>query len=134
VSCSPFCALPPYCGPPGYITVCELFTVHCTNIGLWSMEQHRSHTASYAEPTQFSVGYLINKAWGGVWYMGNIPRPRAVLGRNAIPQPPEVPYCYYKLVTNVIRAVKKKCHTRGIWSDIPQLSASQHSGLKPPSL
>ena len=25
-----------------------------------------------------------------------------------IPQTPEVPYCYYKLVTNVIRAVKIK--------------------------
>ena len=52
-----------------------------------------------------------------------------------IPQTPEVPYCYYKLVTNVIRAVKLMfCHTRGIRSDIPQLSANQHSGLKPPSL
>ena len=57
------------------------------------------------------------------WYIGNIP------------QTPEVPYCYYKLVTNVIRAVKIHfCHTHGIRSDIPQLSANQHSGLKPPSL
>ena len=42
--------------------------------------------------------------------MANIPRLRAVLRNGAnighIPQTPEVPYCYYKLVTNVIRAVK----------------------------
>ena len=41
--------------------------------------------------------------------MANIPRLRAVLWHDAIghiPQTPEVPYCYYKLVTNVIRAVK----------------------------
>ena len=52
----------------------------------------------------------------GVWYMANIlyyrPRSKAVSGYN--PQPwyighiphPLVPYCYYKLVTNVIRTVK----------------------------
>ena len=45
-------------------------------------------------------------------------------------KPPEVPYCYYKLVTNVIRAVF--CHICGIRSGIPRLSANQHSGLEPP--
>ena len=35
--------------------------------------------------------------------MTNIPRLRAVFRHYAAP---EVPYCYYKLVTNVIRAVK----------------------------
>ena len=50
--------------------------------------------------------------------MANIPRLRAVLMHDAtsecldtavvywLSQTPEVPYCYYKLVTNVIRAVK----------------------------
>jgi hypothetical protein len=38
--------------------------------------------------------YFSNKARGGVVYMDNIP------------QTPEVHYYYYKLVTNVIRAVK----------------------------
>jgi hypothetical protein len=49
--------------------------------------------------------------------MANIPRLRAVLMHDStwsawikwyigqISQTPEVPYCYYKLVTNVIRAV-----------------------------
>ena len=36
----------------------------------------------------------------------------------------------YKLVTNVIRAVKISV----LSSDIPRLSANQHSGLQPPSL
>ena len=67
--------------------------------------------------------YLSNKARGGVvQYMANIPRLRAVLKHDAtrgawiqplavvqyighIPQTPEVLYCYYKLVTNVMRAV-----------------------------
>ena len=44
----------------------------------------------------------------------------------------EVPYCYYKLVTNVTRAVKT--YTHGIGSDIPWLSANQHLGLEPPSV
>ena len=54
--------------------------------------------------------------------MANIPRLRAVLTHDAtrsartqtlavyighISQTPKVPYCYYKLVTNVIRAVKR---------------------------
>ena len=47
--------------------------------------------------------------------MANIPRLRAVLTHEAmqsawyighIPQTPEVPYCYYKRVTNVIRIRK----------------------------
>ena len=51
--------------------------------------------------------------------MANIPRHKAVLMHDAVPgytpwqwyighkpQTPEVPYCYYKLFTNVIRAVK----------------------------
>ena len=54
--------------------------------------------------------------------MANIPRLRALLMHDTtssawtqtlavvyfgeIPQTPEVPYCYYKLATNVIRAVK----------------------------
>ena len=63
--------------------------------------------------------------------MVNIPQLRAVLITT---QTPEVPYYYYELVTNVIRAVKIKfCHTRGIRSDIPRLSTNQYSVLKPPS-
>ena len=47
--------------------------------------------------------------------MANIPRLRAVLTHDATRSAwilaiyhklPEVPYCYYKLVTNIIRAVK----------------------------
>jgi hypothetical protein len=48
--------------------------------------------------------------------MTNISRLRTVLKHDnaecldtalsPIPQPPEVPYCYYKQVTNVIRTVK----------------------------
>ena len=66
---------------------------------------------------------LSNKAWRGVVYMANIPRLKAVLTNNAmrsawiqqivvvlyighIPQTPKVPYCYYELVTIVIRALK----------------------------
>jgi hypothetical protein len=48
--------------------------------------------------------------------MANIPRLRAVFKRDAMwclvvywpyITNPEVPYCYYKLVTNVVRAVKQ---------------------------
>jgi hypothetical protein len=83
--------------------------------------------------------------------MANIPRLRAVFTRrNAecldtalirqldrhrtqpTPQTPKVVYCYYKLVTNLIREVKiHVCHTLGIQ---PRISDNQHSGLKPPSL
>ena len=82
--------------------------------------------------------------------MANIPWLRAVLMhytmQSAWTQPlavlywpyttnPKVPYCDYKLVTNVIRAVKiHVCHTRGIWSAISRLSANQHSGIEPTSL
>ena len=46
---------------------------------------------------------------------------------------PKVPYCYYKLVTNVIRAVEiKKLSYPGIWTDIQRLSANQNSVLEPP--
>jgi hypothetical protein len=38
-----------------------------------------------------------------VWYTANIPRLRAVLRHDHKPQ---VPYCYYKLVTNVIGTIK----------------------------
>ena len=79
----------------------------------------------------------------GVCYMANNPRLRAVLIHNAtcyigpIPQTPEVPYCYYKRVTNVIREVKINVLSYpwySIRSDIPQQSANQHSGLELPSL
>ena len=58
----------------------------------------------------------------GLWYMVNIPQLRAVsrpsVLRRAKEQPlatvywpyitnPEVSYCYFKLVTNIITAVKK---------------------------
>jgi hypothetical protein len=47
-----------------------------------------------------------------VWYIANIPLLRAVLKLELwyvghIIQTPEVNYCYYKLVTNVIRAVTR---------------------------
>ena len=76
--------------------------------------------------------------------MANIERLMAVLRHEALIHgilaiyhyPPAVPYCYYKLLTNVTRAVQKCmfCHTHGIRSDIPGLSANQHSGLELPSL
>ena len=47
------------------------------------------------------------------------------------PSTHKVPYCYYKLVTYVIRAVKNMfCHTRDIGPDIPRLLANQHSSLE----
>jgi hypothetical protein len=52
-----------------------------------------------------------------------------------IPQTPEVPYCYYKRVTNVIRAVKINVLSYQWYTfDIPRLLANQHSGLEAPSL
>jgi hypothetical protein len=74
-------------------------------------------------PSSFLNGrslYIINNA-RGVWYMDNIPRLRAVLMLNATRSAwiqslavvywpyttnPEVSYYYYKLVTNLIRAVE----------------------------
>ena len=50
-----------------------------------------------------------------------------------ISQTLEEPYCYYKLVTNIIIAVKLNVLSFP-WSDIPWLSANQKSGLEPPSL
>jgi hypothetical protein len=48
--------------------------------------------------------YLIRP--DGVWCMANIPWLRTVLTYAEIPQITEVSYCYYKLVTNIIGAVK----------------------------
>jgi hypothetical protein len=82
--------------------------------------------------------------------MANIPLLRAVLRHDALRSAwtqllavvywpyttSPVPYCYYKLVTNVIRAVKINVlsYLWYTWSDIPRLSANQYSGLEPPNL
>jgi hypothetical protein len=57
------------------------------------------------------------------WYIGHIS------------QTPEVPYCYYKQVANVIRSVKIQVLSFPCYmSYTPLLSANQRSGLEPPSL
>jgi hypothetical protein len=67
------------------------------------------------------IGLSLSNRAQGVWYITNIPRLRAVhlhdATRSAWTQSlavvywpnitnPQVPYCYCKLITNVIRAVK----------------------------
>lgn len=69
--------------------------------------------------------------------MDNIPRPRAILNHDAT-QPiamvywpytltPQVPYCYYKLVTNIITTVTK---IKMVWYMVTYIMAFSQSAFR----